>query len=250
MSASCVLLGACGSDTPDVKSPYNSAGSAAAPVAPLAQDAPAKNGPDKQRERLEAANGHFLKNNYTPKGKQDRYGHAEAIVDAPLADVRKAILDFGDYKSLAPDKFKTVRMVAKENGTVDMYFLVPVLKGLATIWYVTRFPDHTVPDGNGVEVLDGKFVKGSIEDMELELTIRSIAPRETILTCDLLIVPTLPAPQSALDETFRDAAGDAVAALKKKVETSPDATQAMPPADMPQPSPQMTQPPAATAPAQ
>jgi hypothetical protein len=214
------LFAACGGDAPEAKSPYDSAGSANAPAAPLAQDAPAANGPDKQRERLEAADGHFLKNNYTPKGKQDRYGHAEAIVDAPIADVRKAVLDFGNYQSLAPDKFKTVRMIAKENGTVDMYFLVPVLKGLATIWYVTRFPDHTIPDGHGVEVLDGKFVKGSIEDMELELTLRSIAPNETILTCDLLIVPTLPAPQSALDETFRDAAGDAVQALKKRVEIS------------------------------
>jgi hypothetical protein len=231
------LFSACGGDAPESKSPYNSAGSASAPAAPLAQDAPAQNGPDKQRERLEAADGHFLKKNYTPKGKQDRYGHAEAIVDAPIADLRKAILDFSDYKNLAPDKFKTVRMVAKENGTVDMYFLVPVLKGLATIWYVTRFPDHTVPDGNGVEVLDGKFVKGSIEDMELELTIRSVAPNQTILTCDLLIVPQLPAPQSALDETFRDAAGDAVNALRKRVEAPAFTTTTPPPQPPPLPSP-------------
>jgi hypothetical protein len=201
---------------------------------PLAQDAPAAaNAPDKQKERLEAADGHFLKNNYTPKGKQDRYGHAEAIVDAPIADLRAAVLDFSNYKALAPDKFKTVRMIAKENGTVDMYFQVPVMKGLLTIWYVTRFPDHLIPDAKGTEVLDGKFVKGSIDDMELELTLRSIDASHTILTCDLLIVPQLPAPQSALDETFRDAAGDAVAAIKKRVEVPADVG---PQRDMSQPN--------------
>ena len=221
LGASCMLLAACGGSAPASQSPQssaNSAGSANSPVAPLAQDAPAQNGPDQQRARLEAADGHMLKTNYTPKGKNDRYGHAEAIVDGPIADLRKAVLDFSDYKSLAPDKFKTVRMIAKDNGTVDLYFQVPVMKGLLMIWYVTRFPDHLVPDGKGVEVLDGKFVKGSIDDMELELTLRSISPTQTILTCDLLIVPQLPAPQSALDETFRDAAGDAVSALKKRVE--------------------------------
>lgn len=204
-------------------------------MTPLATDAPVAGGPDKQRERLEAAHD-MIKSNYTPKGKSDRYGHAEVIVNAPIAELRKAVLDFPNYKSLAPDKFKTVRLVAKENGTVDLYFLVPVMKGMVTIWYVARFPDHLVVDKD-VEMLDGKFVKGSIEDMELELTLRSIDPSRTILTCDLLIVPSIPAPQSALDETFRDAAGDAVAALKKRVEAAqPDAPGATPPRDMSQPS--------------
>ncbi|HEX7664408.1 MAG TPA: hypothetical protein VF407_07860, partial [Polyangiaceae bacterium] len=55
-------------------------------------------------------------------------------------------------------------------------------------------------------------------DMELAITMRSVAPDETILSVDLLLVPQVPAPQSALDETLRDAAGDAVEALKKRVE--------------------------------
>ena len=141
-----------------------------------------------------------------------------------IDDLRKAVLDFSNYKSLAPDKFKTARMIAKEDGHVDVYFLVPVMKGLMTIWYVARFPEHTQKLPNGAELEDGKFVKGSIDDMELAITMRSVAPDETILSIDLLIVPHLPAPQSAIDETLRDAAGDAVEALKKRVEAKPAET--------------------------
>ncbi|MEO8876988.1 MAG: hypothetical protein ABI461_15455, partial [Polyangiaceae bacterium] len=246
LGAFCMLIDACGGEAPDAKTTANSPANVTAAHAPLATDAPTAGGADKQRERLEAAHD-MIKSNYTPKGKSDRYGHAEVIVNAPIAELRKAVLDFANYKNLAPDKFKTVRMVAKENGTVDLYFLVPVMKGMMTIWYVARFPDHLVKDKD-VELLDGRFVKGSIDDMELELTLRSIEPNQTILTCDLLIVPSIPAPQSALDETFRDAAGDAVAALKKRVESVQETQTVGPPRDMSQPD-DGPQPQAAPAPA-
>lgn len=222
----CMFLAGCGETAADVKPAANpSSGPTAAPVN-AATEAPAAGAPDKERERLEAA-GHTVKTNLVPPGKSDRYGRAEAIVHASIDDLRKAVLDFSNYKSLAPDKFKTARMIAKEDGHVDVYFQVPVMKGMMTIWYVTRFPDHTTKLPNGAELLDGKFVRGSIDDMELTITMRAVAPNETILSIDLLIVPQIPAPQSALDETFRDAAGDAVEALKKRVEpqAATDATQ-------------------------
>lgn len=215
---SLVTLAACGGSAPDAQSPVNQAGPASPPAPNAATEAPAAGAPDKERERLEKAGG-VVKTNLTPPGKSDRYGRAEAIVHGSIDDLRKAVLDFSNYKSLAPDKFKTARMIAKEDGHVDVYFQVPVMKGLMTIWYVTRFPEHTQKLPNGAELEDGKFVKGSIDDMELAITMRSVAPDETILSIDLLIVPHLPAPQSAIDETLRDAAGDAVDALKKRVET-------------------------------
>lgn len=236
--ALCMLLAACGGSAPETKSPANHAAPASPPAPNAASESPAAGGPDKERERLEAAGG-VVKTNLTPPGKSERYGRAEAIVHASIDDLRKAVLDFSNYKSLAPDKFKTARMIAKEDGHVDVYFQVPVMKGLMTIWYVTRFPEHTQKLPNGAELEDGKFVKGSIDDMELAITMRSVAPDETILSVDLLIVPHLPAPQSAIDETLRDAAGDAVEALKKRVEQKSPENQA---AEQAAPSPQAAPP--------
>ncbi|MGH7327637.1 MAG: hypothetical protein ACREJX_04745, partial [Polyangiaceae bacterium] len=127
----CMLLGACGGAPAESKSPANQATPASSPAPNAASEAPAAGGPDKERERLEAAGG-VVKTNLTPAGKSDRYGRAEAIVHASIDDLRKAVLDFSNYKSLAPDKFKTARMIAKEDGHVDVYFQVPVMKGLLT----------------------------------------------------------------------------------------------------------------------
>ena len=158
-----------------------------------------------------------IKTNWTPPGKSDRYGHAEAIIAAPYPVVRERLLDFPHYKELAGPKFKKVSLVDKSASGTDLYFQLPIMKGLVTIWYVTRFVTAR-PGMNGAEIIEGKFVKGNIKDMQIAFTIRP-GPRpekETIFVCDLNLAINLPAPQAALDEELRDACGDAVNALRAR----------------------------------
>jgi hypothetical protein len=35
------------------------------------------------------------------------------------------------------------------------------------------------------------------------------------MVCDLVLAPTIPAPQAAIDEELRDACGDAIVAVRK-----------------------------------
>ena len=39
--------------------------------------------------------------------------------------------------------------------------------------------------------------------------------KSAIMTCDLLLVPNVPAPQDAVDEELRDACGDAINSVRK-----------------------------------
>ncbi len=171
---------------------------------------------DAQLDRL-ATTGHSLKWNYTPQGKNGRYGHSEVLINAPMAAVRSQVLDFSHYKEFAPDKFKNARMIAKSGPNVDVYFQVPIMHGMMTLWYVSRFGAlrQTAP---GVETVEGNFVKGNIKDMNIVLTMRSIDPQWTILSCDLLLLPNMPAPQGAVDEELRDAAMQAVDAIKDRAQ--------------------------------
>ncbi|WP_394831830.1 hypothetical protein LVJ94_35475 [Pendulispora rubella] len=169
---------------------------------------------DTQLERLNSA-GHTLKWNWNPPGRQERYGHAETLVQAPLAGVRTQVLDFSHYKDLSGGKFKQSRMVGKEGGNTDVYFQVPVMKGLLSIWYVSRFTPPQVP-APGVEMVEGRFVRGNIKDMHIQLKMRQIDERFTVMSCDLYVEPNLPAPQSAVDEELRDACKDAVEAIRDK----------------------------------
>jgi len=174
-----------------------------------------------QVERLAKDQGP-IKTNWTPPGKSDRYGHAEGLIAAPYAVVKERLLDFPHYKELAGPKFKKVSVVDKSASGTDLYFQLPIMKGLVTIWYVTRF-GAARPGMGGAEVIEGKFVKGNIKDMQIAFTIRPApAPEQkTILVCDLNLAINLPAPQSALDEELRDACGDAVNAIRARTTQPP-----------------------------
>ena len=167
-----------------------------------------------QADRLAKDQGP-IRSNWTPPGKSERYGHAEGLIAAPYDSVKARLLDFPRYKELAGPKFKKVSVVDKSPTTTDLYFQLPIMKGLVTIWYVTRFSTAR-PGMAGAEVVEGKFVKGNIKDMQIVFTIRPTADHKTILVCDLNLAITLPAPQSALDEELRDACGDAVNAIRAR----------------------------------
>jgi hypothetical protein len=198
---------------------------AAAPAAPSDASgwpyAPAPSADDlkSQLDRLTKDQGP-IKSNWTPAGKSERYGHAEGLIAAPYDAVKARLLDFPHYKELAGPKFKKVSVVDKSDAGTDLYFQLPIMKGIVTIWYVTRFGTAR-PGMGGAEVIEGKFVKGNIKDMQIVFTIRPAPEQKTVLVCDLNLAINIPAPQSALDEELRDACGDAVNAIRARVTQPP-----------------------------
>jgi hypothetical protein len=174
--------------------------------------------PAERKEQLDrlAKDAGPIRTNWVPPGKKERYGRAEGIIAAPIDKVRAKLQDFGSYKDLAGPKFKTVRVVDKQGDDTHVYFQLPIMKGLITINYVTRFAPIKG------DVIEGKFVKGNIKDMHVVWTVRP-GPDEksAIMTCDLLLVPHVPAPQDAVDEELRDACGDAINAVRKTLGASP-----------------------------
>lgn len=181
--------------------------------------APSPDDATAQLERLKKDPGP-LKSNWVPPGRRDRYGHAEGLVTARPDAVRAKLLDFGHYKDLAGPKFKSVKVVDKQGTNTDVYFQLPIMKGIITLWYITRFPPSRTA-GAG-DVIEGTYVKGNIKGMHIAFTVRPGADEQTsVLVCDLVLQPTVPAPQSALDEELRDACGDAINSLRKTISATP-----------------------------
>ncbi len=168
-----------------------------------------------QLERLARDQGP-IRSNWTPPGKSDRYGHAEGLIAAPYDAVKTRLTDYPHYKELAGRKFKKVSVVDKQAAGTDLYFQLPIMKGLVTIWYVTRFAAPRPVPGGG-DVIEGNFVKGNIKDMQIVFTLRpGPDDKSTVLVCDLNLAISIPAPQDALDEELRDACGDAVNAVRAR----------------------------------
>ncbi|MBX3186022.1 MAG: SRPBCC family protein [Labilithrix sp.] len=204
---------------PLAAAPADPAASAALDAWPFAP-APSLEEKAAQIERLRRDPGP-IRTNWTPPGKTERYGHAEGFVGAPYDVVRTRLSDFGHYKDLAGPKFKKVSVVDKSRAGTDVYFQLPIMKGLVTIWYVTRFSAAQKAQGGG-EVIEGHFVKGNIKGMHIAFTVRP-GPDEanTVMVCDLVLSLNIPAPQSNLDEELRDACGDAVNALRRTTAPPP-----------------------------
>jgi hypothetical protein len=210
--------------TPSPSSSSPSTPSSATPVAseaaPGAAPVPASQGgwpfapqsPDDRKEQLArlAKDRGPIRTNWVPPGKSERYGHAEGIIDAPPDKVKAKLQDYSNYKELAGPKFKTVRVVDKQGASTDVYFQLPIMKGIITINYVTRFAPIKG------DVIEGTFVKGNIKDMHIAWTVRPGPDDKTaIMTCDLILLPNIPAPQDAVDEEMRDACGDAINSVRK-----------------------------------
>lgn len=158
-----------------------------------------------------------IKSNWTPPGKGDRYGHAEGMINAAPDAVRAKLVDYNHYKDLAGPKFKTVKVVDMQADKTDVYFQLPIMKGLVTINYTTRFP-QAAKKVTGGDVIEGTFVKGNIKGMNIAFTVRpGPDDKSSVMVCDLVLQLQVPAPQSAIDEELRDACGDAINALRKQV---------------------------------
>jgi hypothetical protein len=161
--------------------------------------------------------GNLQKWNWMPTGQDARWGHAEVLVNASLEAVRAQVTDYGHINEFAPSKFKSARIVDKRPGTTDVYVQIPLLHGLVTLWQVVRFapPQVLAP---GFEVVQGGLVKGNVKRMSILLTMRSVDASRTVLACDMSLELEFFAPQSAIDEELRDAAGEAVASVKARAE--------------------------------
>jgi len=204
-----LALAGCGATTPSAA--HASAPGAPAAAAPPGDPAETPSAPAPfdaaTLERLNHAQGP-LRSNGTLPGREGRYGHAEVLVHAPLADVRKLVQDYARYKDFNT-RFQTSRVIAKRAGRTDVYMQVPIMGGVLTLWNVTRFPPARVV-APGLEVVEGRHVKGNLKDLHVVWTLRALGDAHTVLTCDLLLVLNIAAPQDMVDEELRDAAAQGV----------------------------------------
>jgi hypothetical protein len=161
--------------------------------------------------------GKSQKWNWQPPGTSERYGHAEVLVNAPFAAVKKQVVDYGHYKDLVPDKFHNARVVGKDAVGTEVYMQVPIMHGMLTLWNVMRFAElkAVAPEW---AIVQGWFVKGNVKQANAVWTVHKIDDNFTVLKFDLLILPNVPAPQSAIDEELRDAAMQAVDAIHDRAQ--------------------------------
>jgi hypothetical protein len=184
----------------------------------FAVSAHAETDPDAARIALA---GKSLKWNHTPQGKADRYGHAEVLINAPVAAVRNEVLKFSQYKDFS-SRFRQSKVVGKDGPNTDVYLEIGAMKGWVKVYTSVRF---AAPRAQGnVETIEGSIIRGredrpsNVKDANVLWTIKKVNDNWTVLKIDLLLRPDFPAPQGPLDEELRDAAQQAVDTIHDKAQ--------------------------------
>jgi carbon monoxide dehydrogenase subunit G len=179
---------------------------------PSQQDRPR----DPQVQRLLEAKK-TLKWNYSPAGRSERYGHAEALVAAPAEKVAKIATDFAHYRELHR-KFATARVVGKEGENTDVYMRYPVYIGPMKVEFYEVMRFGSVRATGDAHVLEGRGIKGDMKQGHTVITVKPVDATHSLLSVDVLLVPNIPAPQSLVDEELRDGAQDFVNGLKDRAQ--------------------------------
>ncbi|MEO7093349.1 MAG: SRPBCC family protein [Polyangiales bacterium] len=144
------------------------------------------------------------------------WGRGQIFVDAPMKEVRAAVLDYGSW-STTIDRFEKSKVLKREaNGTTDVYLRMPILKGAATIWVVERF-EPPVAEGKGEKVV-GKMVSGNVDDLQAVWHYRPVDATHTLLTLEILVVPKMAVPAALLNEQLENAAGEGCLGLRERAQ--------------------------------
>jgi hypothetical protein len=184
----------------------------------FAVSAHAETDPDAARLGLA---GRVLKWNHTPQGKAGRYGHAEVLIAAPIAAVRNEVQKFSQYKEFS-SRFRQSKVVGKDGANTDVYIEIGAMKGWVKVYTSLRFSPPKV-SGNS-EVIEGTMIRGrddrpnNVRDANVMWTLKKVGDNLSVLKCDILFHPEIPAPQSVLDEELRDAAEQGCANIRFRVQ--------------------------------
>jgi len=153
------------------------------------------------------------KSHYTDGATKQVWGRAQIFVDAPMKDVRAAIMDYGNWSGYIK-RFQKSKLLKKEGQTAEVYLQMPILKGAATLWAVEKF-DAPIADGKGEKIV-GKLVKGNVEDLQAIWRYRPVDDKHTVVQLDIYVVPKLAVPDSLMISQREDAAGEGCLGVKDR----------------------------------
>jgi len=175
--------------------------------------APADARPSAEASRLMKSRAAEL---YTLKVDKLLAGGGRVHVAAPLEAATRVATDYGRYSQMI-NQFEQSRIVGKHGKQTDVYMRVPILKGAGKIWAVMRFdPPRQVSQDE--YVITGTLLRGNVKRFDATYRIRRIDDSNTQLNLEMLIVPRLPFPNSAVAAEVSKACRSAVRQLRNATE--------------------------------
>ena len=142
-------------------------------------------------------------------------GRSTVVVNAPIAKVRKHVIDFGKYADFMPHYNAARVLRRKKDGTREVYMQWAALHG--AIKMHARF-DMVPSERDGSEKWTSSFINGNVRDAYATWTIKALSETKTELTLEAFLLPKLPLPTSLLNNENTSGAEKGVVAMRKHIE--------------------------------
>lgn len=150
-------------------------------------------------------------------GSKYETGRAEIFISAPVSTVRAAVTDYANYAKVIP-KFQKAKVLKKSGAATDVYLMIPILKGAATVWSVQHF-EGPVTNGK-LETIVGKSLQGNVDALNTRWTYRAVDATHTVLSAEIYVEPKLPVPSGAVAREAQRAAAEAVVSVRAHAENT------------------------------
>ncbi len=150
-------------------------------------------------------------------GSKYETGRAEIFIHAPVSTVKAAVTDYANYAKVIP-KFQKAKVLKKSAAATDVYLLIPILKGAASMWSVQHFE---APVTNGkLETVLGKSLQGNVDALNTKWTYRAVDATHTVLSAEIYVEPKLPVPSGTISREAQRAAAEAVISVRAHAENA------------------------------
>ncbi len=153
------------------------------------------------------------------EGSNIATGRAVIVVDKPIEEVLRIVLDYANYVRFMPN-FTKSKVLAQRGSRAMVYMEVSVAKGMYTLYGQLNLAER--PQDGVSRVVEGRLMDGNIDafDASFKLTPTDDGAR-TEIDFRINVDPDLPLPSSVFSRENERAAGRTVRALRARVAEAP-----------------------------
>ena len=153
------------------------------------------------------------------EGSKIATGQAVIVVDKPIEEVLRIVLDYANYVRFMPN-FTKSKVLAQRGSRAMVYMEVSVAKGMYTLYGQLNLAER--PQDGVSRVVEGRLMDGNIDafDASFKLTPTDDGAR-TEIDFRIYVDPDLPLPSSVFSRENERAAGRTVRALRARVAETP-----------------------------
>lgn len=143
-------------------------------------------------------------------------GRSRVVVRAPMAKVRRYVLDFDHYAEFMPHYRQSRVLIRRDNGGLQIMMEVAAIGGLIKMWTKFEMPPPRMIDK--AEVHESEFLEGNVDDFKAIWRLRKMDEDHTELTLEVFLEPSIPLPDSLINSENVGGAVDGVIAMRNRIE--------------------------------